>query len=56
MNITVDFMHVPCCKCVRLLLGRLVVDMENKISDDGFQAKHRLSDISCTGPEPYPFL
>ncbi len=29
------------------------MDIEIKISDDGFQAKHRLTDILCTGPEPW---
>ncbi len=51
-NITVDFMHVSCCKYIRLLVGYLVMEIEIKISDDGFQAKHRLTDILCTGPEP----
>ncbi len=36
MNITVDFMHLPCCKYIKLLV-RLVVDIEIKISDDCFQ-------------------
>ncbi len=42
MNITVEFMHALCCKYIRLL----VVDIEIKISDDSFQAKHQLTDIS----------
>ncbi len=29
------------------------MDIEIKISDDGFQAKYRLTNISCSGPEPY---
>ncbi len=53
MNITVDFMHIPWCKYIRSLGGWLVIDIEIKISDDGFQAKHRLTDMSCTGSEPY---
>ncbi len=29
------------------------MDIEIKISDDCFQAKHRLTDISCSSPELY---
>ncbi len=29
------------------------MDIEIKMSDDGFQAKHQLTDISCTGQELY---
>ncbi len=42
-------MHVLCCKWIRWL----VVDIEIKISDDGFQAEHWLTDIPCIGSEPY---
>ncbi len=29
------------------------MDVEIKISDDGFQTKHQLTNILCTCPEPY---
>ncbi len=29
------------------------MDIEIKISDDGFQAEHWLTDIPCKGPELY---
>lgn len=41
--------HVPCCKGI----GWLVVKLEIKISDYGFQAGLGLTDILCTGPELY---
>ncbi len=41
MNITVDCIHVSCCKYFRLLFRLLVVDIEIKISDDGFQSTNK---------------